>query len=271
MEATSRKMLPTDRVEDHGDFTKTKCLHGPGDLKPYSGSDCIVQISNLDNVHISKEKLGQYDFTDICKVTIGEESGFLSDLFDRVLMTMTEREVAYIVTKENGRQQGVHQRWDKSFRCNVNLKSIEHNFDIEGWLERKSIVDHHFNKATEFFNTNKLASAIQHYRTTLELVPRVGSYKLPKELLLYCKDITVQCHLNVADCMMTMNEYKGVIKLCNAVLELDATSVKALNLRGDVYAKQQKYSEAQADFVSVLNIDPHNMEVQMKIVQIAHR
>ena len=103
-------------VENHGDFTKQIRVPGSGDIIAYRGCVCIIKMANLEKVDLSKEKLGRYNFKDGCKVTIGEESGLLPKLFDKVLMTMTEGEVAYVVVNANGRQQGVHQRRENSFR-----------------------------------------------------------------------------------------------------------------------------------------------------------
>ena len=267
------EVLSLNVVDRLRDFDKRILVHGTGEVKPNRGSVCIIKMTNVDNVDLSKEKLGRYDFGDGCKVTIGEESGLLPDVFDKVLMTMKKGEHAYVRTQVDVVNNGcVSTGSDKAFKFNIFLESFECSTDIEDLSvsERAKRAENLISKGVELFKAKEFRRAMWKYETALVYFGLAAeSKKPPDDLLLQCKPLIVQCHLNLAESLVQLKQnYERVIDHCDAVLELEDKSAKVMFLRGLAHYKIYKLKEARADFAFVRATEPQNNEAQKRINDI---
>ena len=263
-----------DSFENHIDFHKQILVNGTGDVKPNRGSVCIIKMTNVHNVDLSKEKLGRYDFADGCKVTIGEEGGLLPDLFDKVIMTMKKGEQAFVQIGVDvcNYKEWVSPQSAKAFKFNILLASFERSTDLEdlSWCERVKRAENLTTKASELFKSKEFRRAIWKSETAIEYLRiESKSNKPPDELLPQYQTLLVQCHLNIAQSLLKLKiKPERVVEHCKAVFELEDKSAKALFFLAEAYFELCEYSEARADFVSVRDIEPQNNEVERKIADI---
>ena len=70
------------------------------------------------------------------------------------------------------------------------------------------------------------------------------------------------CKLNRAMCHLKVKNYQDCLKDCSDVLDIDATSVKALFRQGKCYLALDKWDAAKESFRKVLELDDGNMEAR---------
>ena len=70
------------------------------------------------------------------------------------------------------------------------------------------------------------------------------------------------CKLNRAMCHLKVKNYADCLKDCSDVLDIDATSVKALFRQGKCYLALDKWDAAKESFRKVLELDDGNMEAR---------
>ncbi len=62
--------------------------------------------------------------------------------------------------------------------------------------------------------------------------------------------------------MVEQNELSRSLEILNEHIRLDSTDVSALQLRGRIHYKMQKWGDAMNDFSSVLELEPNNSEAK---------
>ena len=269
------KMRSIGKPEIHEDdaFSKFTLTEGEGDIKPNQGTVCVYGIHLLEGLELSENQMGGYKVGESNEITIGEGDCFLSEHFDKVLLTMKAGEAAYIKSKvdHEGNKIGKDILDKGQFKFNIYLKSFQRAADLEELEgdERLERAQHHKDKGTELFKKDRIEFAMKRYENALTCLGGRGeSKKLPGELPLQHKTLILQCHLNLAAGMLKKEDYEGVIKHCTEALEVDKDSVKGLFRRGQAYLKLQKMEEARKDFASVLDIEPNNKAAKKEVVMI---
>ena len=260
------KVLSVGPLEDHADFMKQILVPGTADEKPNRGSVCVITITNVHNVD-----MGGYE--DVAEFTIGERKGNVPGFFDKVLMSMKKGEHAYVKSKVDLIHETERFYWKNTFKFNIYLQSFQRSTDLEDldWGERIKMAQNHMNKGSEHVKGEEIIRALWEFDAALEYLNIASQSNKPaRQLLHQHKTLIVQCHFCIIDCRLDrkIDDPHTVIKHCNAVLELDDKSAKALFLRGQAYFKRHRYEEARADFVSVLEIEPQNNKAQKMIHDI---
>ncbi|MBW8325426.1 MAG: tetratricopeptide repeat protein [Prolixibacteraceae bacterium] len=62
--------------------------------------------------------------------------------------------------------------------------------------------------------------------------------------------------------LFEQHELGNALEALNGLILKDNDNVQALNLRGRIYYKMQKWGDAMNDYATVLEIDPHNQEAK---------
>ncbi|KAJ6730164.1 PEPTIDYL-PROLYL CIS-TRANS ISOMERASE [Salix viminalis] len=70
--------------------------------------------------------------------------------------------------------------------------------------------------------------------------------------------LRVTCWLNKAACSLKLNDFKGAIKLCSKVLDIEFYNVKALYRRAQALIEAADLVSADMDIKKALEVDPHN-------------
>ncbi|MBA4408829.1 MAG: hypothetical protein C0397_05340 [Odoribacter sp.] len=62
--------------------------------------------------------------------------------------------------------------------------------------------------------------------------------------------------------LFEQNELEKALQILNELIAKNGTDIQALNLRGRIYYKMQKWGNAMNDYTTVLEIDPVNAEAK---------
>jgi len=62
--------------------------------------------------------------------------------------------------------------------------------------------------------------------------------------------------------LVEQNELSRSLEILNERIQFDSNDVQALQLRGRIHYKMQKWGEAMNDFSSVLELEPDNSEAK---------
>jgi tetratricopeptide (TPR) repeat protein len=269
------KMRSIGKPEIYEDdaFSKFTLTDGQGDEKPNAGSVCVYGIHLLEGLELDESEMGGYKIGQSNEITIGEGDCYLSEHFDKVLLSMKAGEAAYIKSKfdHKGKKIDSDVLNKAQFKFNVHLESFQRAADLaelEG-DERLERAQHHKDKGTELFKQDRIEYAMKRYEKALECLGGRGeARKLPGELPLQHKTLILQCHLNLAAGMLKKEDYEGVVKHCTEALDVSRDSVKGLFRRGQAYVKLQKMTEARKDFAAVVELEPNNKAAKREIAVI---
>jgi FK506-binding protein 4/5 len=267
--------LETWQPEDKS-FTKHVLEEGHGDMKPNEDSVCIVHITTVGDLEISDDILGCYRLNVDTEITVGEADTRLSELLDKVVMSMKEGERCYInchvtVTGEKVTELDLGHR--KTPKFNVTLKSFSRAADLaelepDELLER---AEHHKSQGVELYSAGNLEFAVVRFRRALDCVKHVtngtvsSSSALPKSVTDRATVVHAQCELNLAACRLKTKEYALVIEHCSAALALDPLNVKGLFRRSQALTKLGRYDEARKDATDARHLEPTNKAVMSQL------
>jgi len=68
--------------------------------------------------------------------------------------------------------------------------------------------------------------------------------------------------INEALKLFEQHELVNALEVLNGLILKENNNIQALNLRGQIYYKMQKWGDAMNDYTTVLEIDPHNQEAR---------
>ena len=218
----------------------------------------------VGDYEIADVNLGGYSVNKECDVTIGEGDSLLSELFDKVLMSMKEGETCYVKSKVDkaGNEVRDYEITTKTaLKFNVQLASFSRAADITDLFrdEKLERAQNHKNKGTDLFRVARFPFAIKRYKRALQCLEDFGDAST--DMGRRGRDLACHCHLNLAACGIKSHNYKVVIEHCTEALRVDRCSVKGLFRRGQAYLKLHCYSEARADLNAALVVEPNNKAV----------
>ncbi|KAL1461342.1 hypothetical protein WDU94_013247 [Cyamophila willieti] len=125
----------------------------------------------------------------------------------------------------------------------------------------------HKEKGSQLFKENELEAAFHRFKTSARYLIFLNDKTLVRADDVYA----VVCN-NMAMCQMKFNNHQYAIELCNKVLNIDETNVKALYRRASCYVELKQYDTAYADLTLAQSKESNNPSVEklMDIVQ-THR
>ena len=214
---------------------------------------------------IADENLGGYSANKECDVTIGEGDSLLSELFDKVLMSMKEGETCYVKSKVDNAGNQVRDfemTAKKALKFNVQLASFSRAADTADLEsdEKLERAQNHKNKGTDLFRVARFPFAIKRYKRALQCLEDFGG-DVSTDMARLGRDLACHCHLNLAACGIKNHNYRAVIEHCTEALRVDRCSVKGLFRRGQAYLKLHCYVEARSDLNAALVVEPNNKAV----------
>eukprot|EP01018_Ginkgo_biloba_P039856 Gb_32210 [translate_table: standard] len=119
------------------------------------------------------------------------------------------------------------------------------------------------------FKGGKYQRAAKKYEKAAKYIEHDNS--LSDEEKKQSKVLKVSCNLNNAACNLKLKDFKGAIKLCSKVLELESQNVKALYRRAQAYIETADLDLAELDIKKALEIDPQNREVRLEYKTLKQR
>ena len=216
---------------------------------------------------INEEQLGNYCIDKECEVTIGEGDSLLSELFDKVVVSMKEGETCYVKSKVDATGKHVDDfelNSKSALKFNVQLVSFSRSANIaeleaDEKLER---AQNNKNKGTELFRVNRIPFAVKRYTRALQCLEDFGGGDSDlSDVRKHWHDLMCHCHLNLAACHIKSHNHKAVIEHCTEALKIDARNVKGLFRRGQAHLKLHHYAEARTDLNAALEVEPNNKAV----------
>lgn len=84
------------------------------------------------------------------------------------------------------------------------------------------------------------------------------------------KKLIQDCELNVAACHMRVKKWQPAIDICDKVIVLNPSAMKAWYRRGDCYLHLLKFKSALSDFKQAQTLDPTYAQIQEKILDCQH-
>ena len=200
----------------------------------------------------------------------------LSEMLDKVLMSMKEGEQCYVKANcdVNGNKLGAIDREEMKLKFKLHLFSLSRSADIAELLvdEKLEKAEHHKTKGTEIYNKN-LHYSLERFKKALFFLKAIPLKRSNTSQQKQIKKLKLQCYLNIAAGMLINHQYEKVITHCDSALQLDPCNVKGLFRRAQAFHNLQKYKEAIEDLKDALDIESDNRAIYslLKTVEAASK
>ena len=229
----------------------------------------------LDEQDVAESDLVSYKFTgEDFEVTLGEGDTLLTELLDKVLMSMEEGETGYIKSKVSATGQPISELGfsAKGLNFNISLKSLNRAADSVDLEPDESLdrAQHHKDKGTSLFKEGRFTFAEKRFIKSIGYLEQLSPTKLPLDMRKQCRTLQTQIHLNMAACNLKAEKWDIVIKHCDVVISEDDKNVKALYRKGLAYTGLLNYDNALIVMNRASAIDPNNKAVLYQI-QTVHK
>jgi len=224
---------------------------GEGYDHPNDGGIVTVEIKGSSSQGVFEER--ELDFL----LGEGRECGIPHGV-ELAIEKMKKKEIAQVMIAPRLCQggSGVSDDNTETLKYRINLKAFERakeswQMDGDQKLEQSVIFK---DKGTEFFKQRKYELAANKYNKVIEFLEHEISLKDQKEeervLLLQAG------RLNLAMCMIKMNNWIDARNLCDKVIEERPGNAKAYFRRGEALIALNEHELARLDFQKVLELDP---------------
>lgn len=238
---------------------------GEGYDHPNDGGNVSVEIKGYSSKGVFEER--ELDFL----LGEGREFGIPRGV-ELAIEKMKKKEIAQVMVIPRLCQggNGVASNNTETLKYQISLKSFERakeswQMDGEQKLEQSVIFK---DKGTEFFKQKKYELAANKYNKVIEFLEHEISLKDQKEeervLILQAG------RLNLAMCMIKMNNWIDARNLCDKVIEEKPGNAKAYFRRGEAFIALNEHELARLDFQKVLELDPENKAAKNKVTICAH-
>ena len=227
-------------------------------------------MSDLDNLtinSISYEWLEKTNNPKLLKKAIRllkEDGGYFPDLenaIDKKLQTLDLKYKKYKET-ENITQDDIDKAKEEMLKFeeefNKKDKILSENKDEKNQknyeilkIERKQEANNEKIKGNELMKTKEYEEAIKHYTKSIRL-----------------DDFEPTTYANRALAYIKNTEYGKGLEDCNKAIDLKNDYIKAYYRRGICYTGLKKFKEGMYDFLYVLNDNPSNSDILIKIEEL---
>ncbi|XP_002962267.2 peptidyl-prolyl cis-trans isomerase FKBP42 [Selaginella moellendorffii] len=135
--------------------------------------------------------------------------------------------------------------------------------------ERIEAADRRRVDGNDAFKEDKVGEAMQKYEMALAYMGDDFMFQLFGKYKDMANAVKNPCHLNMAACLLRLEQYEEAIGQCNVVLAEDENNVKALFRRGKAQAALGRTDNARADFNKVKALAPNDKAVLKELKLIA--
>ena len=222
---------------------------------------------------MEESALGGYKVGEQCEITVGEGDTILSEHFDKVVISMKEKETCYVKSKLDAKGVKIDDVVSKEKGLKFNMTLLEMNRAADSSEleqdERIERAQHLKDKGTDLFKAGNLEFAEKRYKRALEYLADMDAHSgMWEELKAQQTTLKCQCHLNLAACYLKEDKFEKVIGHCTQGLEIDGQNIKGLFRRGQAYTKLHKYDEARQDLSQGLQLDPQNKAIANQLATL---
>ena len=198
---------------------------------------------------------------------MGEGDTIISELLDKVVMSMCEGETAYIKSKMDAAGNKVHEIGvdNKSMKFNIVLKSLSRAAD-QNELEKDELLDraqHDKERGTDLYRTDRTDFAVKRFNRALTalLAMEPLDTALPEALRERHSELKCQCYNNLGACHLKTEQWEQVVSCSSQAMTVGGENVKALFRRGQANVKLHQYDQAKTDLTKALKLEPENKAV----------
>ncbi|ESW32922.1 hypothetical protein PHAVU_001G029000 [Phaseolus vulgaris] len=129
--------------------------------------------------------------------------------------------------------------------------------------EKIEVAERKKEEGNVLFKGDNYLRAEKKYEQAVDFLSDDGSFGFGEQK--QADALRVSCWLNGAACSLKLNDFRGAIKLCSQVLDVEFCNVKALYRRAQAYIETGDFLLADVDIKKALVVDPQNWEV--KVIQ----
>ncbi|KAK7376981.1 hypothetical protein VNO80_02401 [Phaseolus coccineus] len=129
--------------------------------------------------------------------------------------------------------------------------------------EKIEVAERKKEEGNVLFKGDNYLRAEKKYEQAVDFLSDDGSFGFGEQK--QADALRVSCWLNGAACSLKLNDFRGAIKLCSQVLDVEFCNMKALYRRAQAYIETGDFLLADVDIKKALLVDPQNWEV--KVIQ----
>eukprot|EP00928_Gymnodinium_smaydae_P017335 TRINITY_DN16627_c0_g1_i3.p1 TRINITY_DN16627_c0_g1~~TRINITY_DN16627_c0_g1_i3.p1 ORF type:complete len:925 (-),score=176.26 TRINITY_DN16627_c0_g1_i3:75-2675(-) len=115
------------------------------------------------------------------------------------------------------------------------------------------------------FKEGKFELALRRYDFVCQELHDSGRWA--PDLVAKAEELVRTCRLNIAACMLRLNDFHGVIRVAGDILAKNACNTKALFRRASAYVGVKDYVAAICDLTRAAELEPQNVEVRKLLQQ----
>ncbi|XP_038977763.1 peptidyl-prolyl cis-trans isomerase FKBP42-like [Phoenix dactylifera] len=124
-------------------------------------------------------------------------------------------------------------------------------------------------EGNSYFKEEKLQEAMQQYEMAIAYMGDDFMFQLFGKYRDMALAVKNPCHLNMAACLIKLNQYKEAIGQCSIVLSEDENNVKALYRRGKARAQLGQTDAAREDFQKARKFAPEDKAIVRELQLLA--
>ncbi|XP_038971750.1 peptidyl-prolyl cis-trans isomerase FKBP42-like isoform X2 [Phoenix dactylifera] len=135
--------------------------------------------------------------------------------------------------------------------------------------ERIQAADGRKMEGNSYFKEEKLQEAMQQYEMAIAYMGDDFMFQLFGKYRDMALAVKNPCHLNMAACLIKLNQYEEAIGQCSIVLSEDENNVKALYRRGKARAQLGQTDAAREDFQKARKFAPEDKAIVRELQLLA--
>ncbi|KAJ9576797.1 hypothetical protein L9F63_006638 [Diploptera punctata] len=247
--------------------------------RPRESAKCIVIIENIVAENITLDEIQPHmscylnsDFGNT--LFIGEADTDLDRCFDKALRSMLKREVSkFILTFTLRLDCGEMENSTGNIKCVVFIKEIYNEPYIFEWSDSKKyhVAMQHKIRGVELYNSGRIRDAFWRFSKGLKLLITMIPLDYENEITHSRDEIlalrVILCN-NIASCHLTHKNYPETIAMCNKVLQIEPSNIKALFRRATSEIELQNYEKAREDLNNIFGLEPENKAAKVKLNEL---
>ena len=250
--------------------------------RPRESAKCIVIFENIVTENVALEEVQQGEISSYLSsdfdntLVIGDADTDVDRCIDKALRSMLKCEVSLFIISfvlplhcsDTASSLG-----NGAIKCTVLLKEIYNEPYIFEWSHSKKyeVAMQHKIRGVELYKSGRTRDAFLRFSKGLKLLITMTLL----EEIEYSKDDILALHAvlcnNIASCHLLYKNYSEALKMCNKVLQIELKNVKALFRRASAEIELQNYEQAKQDLSMILEMEPENRAVRMKLNELSKR
>lgn len=228
--------------------------------QPKENATChvLIKVKEGANLKFRDSEYFQQEFDG--NIVVGQADGEIDCEIEKCIRTMVPAEECNLDISLN--------EHSSTLILIIVLKSFIQFPDVYKWTREKKleIAKHHKQKGAQLYQAGRISDSFLRFNKAVKLMITLGVEDDAEAKTLY-----IQACNNMALCHLKQGTANYALTLCNKVLNLDPTNVKALLRRSDAYSKLGDIELAVLDVRQVKKLEPNNGVARERLITLQHR